>query len=313
MKINIDAKRGTEVVTDFLQKTSDLSKKTIADVQAGAMALSEKTKHDSYLRRLKKYNPLFPDVFHSAEFHIPNMIMIRDDAERRGIDVCEGAIGWLGKESGMEILYLYDEAVADSGIKFVPSASCDAVYYVDSFDRKRFIRVDCIFAKAHEERLAELKYVAHCLGARRCTIEINETRTEMDASKKKTAVGGGGAAGKISSNESAEQNATFRNAATRSGKITVEFAGEGIPKVPELKWFKHDENIKRLIDMRCGGENQVTLETLELSGSSSATMSRKTACAIDNAIGSMKMKGLASMESQSVRENQSTLSFIVEF
>lgn len=138
MKINIDTKKGAEAVSGFLQKTSDLSKKTIADVQANAAALSEKTKQDAYLRRLKKYNPLFPDEYKSAEFNIPNMIMIRDDAERRGIDVCEGAIGWLGKEGGMEVLYLYDEAVSFSKIQFVPSADCNAIYYVDRFDRNRF-------------------------------------------------------------------------------------------------------------------------------------------------------------------------------
>ena len=121
MKITIDTKKGAEAVSGFLQKTSDKSKQAIADVQAGAVAISEKSRQDSYQRRLKKYNPLFPEVFHSEEFNIPNMIMIRDDAERRGIDVCEGAIGWLGKVGGMEVLYLYDEAVQESGIKFIPA------------------------------------------------------------------------------------------------------------------------------------------------------------------------------------------------
>ena len=179
MKFTIDTKKGAEAVSEFLQKTSDQSKKALADVQAGAVAISEKSKQDSYMRRLKKYNPLFPEMYHSADFNIPNMIVIRDDAERRGIDVCEGAIGWLGTVGGMEVLYLYDEAVAESGITFVPVASCDAVYYVDNHDRSRFIRTDCIFSKAHEERIAELKHVAHALGARKCTIEISESSMEM--------------------------------------------------------------------------------------------------------------------------------------
>lgn len=153
MKITIDTKKGAEAVSNFLQKTSDFGKKTVSDVQAGANDLSEKMKQDSYQRRLKKYNPLFPDVYQSNTFTLPNMIMIRDDAERKGIDVCEGAIGWLGNESGMEVLYLYDEAVPTSGITFVPSADCDAIYYVDKFDRKKFIRTDYIFKLAHDERL----------------------------------------------------------------------------------------------------------------------------------------------------------------
>ena len=109
MKINIDTKKGKETFTKVLQKTSDAGKKAVSDIQQGAKELSEKAKNDSYFRRVKKYNPLFPETYQSETFNIPNMIMIRDDAERRGIDVCEGAIGWLDNANGMEVLYLYDE------------------------------------------------------------------------------------------------------------------------------------------------------------------------------------------------------------
>lgn len=315
MKINFDAKKGAEAVSGLLQKTTDFSKKTIADVQAGAVALSEKTKQDNYLRKLKKYNPLFPDVFYGSEFNLPNMIVIRDDAERRGIDVCEGAIGWLNTESGMEVLYLYDEEVPACGLKFIPSAECDSVYYVDSFDRRRFIRTDCIFKKAHEEKLAELKHIAHALGAKSCTIEINESDVEMNVSKRKTSIGGGGLTygSKLSASESAEQNATAKLANRRSGKITSTFEGSDMPKMPVLKWFAHDEIILKLIDSRLNSDNSLNTETLELDGASSATMSQKTAYAIDNAVGAMKLKGNSSMESQAVRENHSTFLFSIEF
>ena len=315
MKITIDTKKGAEAVSGFLQKTSDISKKTISDVQAGAVAFSEKAKQDNYLRRLKKYNPLFPDVYNSDTFNIPNMIMIRDDAERKGIDVCEGAIGWLGNESGMEVLYLYDEFVPSCGITFVPTADCDAIYYVDSFDRNRFIRIDCIFSKAHEERLAELKHVAYCLGAKSCTIEMSESSVEASVSKKKATISGGSILHgvKVSSSESAEQNSSAKNTAQVSGKVHLQFEGHNMPQKPNLKWFANDDTIKRLIDFRCNGENQIKSETLQLHGSSSATMSQKTACAIDNAVGAMKVKGNSAMESQAVKENHRTLIFSIEF
>lgn len=315
MKISIDTKKEKEAVSKFFQKTTDLGKKTVSDVQAGAMALAEKSKQDSYMRRLRKYNPLFPDVFYSAEFNIPNMIVLRDDAERRDIDVCEGAIGWLNNESGMEVLYLYDEEVPSCGLAFVPSAECDAVYYVDSFDRKRFIRTDCIFKKAHEEKLAELKHIAHSLGAKSCAIEISESDIEVNVSKKKASVGGGGLfhGTKVSTAETAEQNATAKISNRRSGKITSTFEGSNTPKMPTLKWFAHDEIILKLIDSRLNSDNSIKTETLELDGASSATMSQKTAYAIDNAVGAMKLKGNSSMESQAVRENHSTFLFSIEF
>ena len=264
---------------------------------------------------MKKYNPLFPDVFYDSEFSVPNIIVIRDDAERRDIDVCEGAIGWLSKGSGMEILYLYDEEVPSCGLTFVPSADCNAIYYVDSHDRKRFIRTDCIFNRAHEEKIAELKHIAYCLGAKMCTIEINESDVERTVVKKKASVGVGGRIHgvKASTSESVEQNASTHNTNQRSGKVTITFEGSSAPQMPTLKWFANDGNITKLIDIRLNGNNSIKSEELRLSGASSATMSQKTACAIDNALGPMKAKGSSTMESQAVRESHSTFLFSIEF
>ena len=207
----LDTQKSAEMLSGFLQKTSDLgkkavsdvkesaqslsektndlSKKALADIQKGAQDLSEKNKQESYLRRLKKYNPLFPDVYQGPDFNCPNLIIIVDDAVRRGIDVCEGSIGWLETKGGTEVLCLYDEAVAFSGLQFVPAPTCDSLFYVDQFSRNRFVRVDCVFNKAHEERLAELKHVAHSLGAKRCTIEITESIRETSLSKWKANAG----------------------------------------------------------------------------------------------------------------------------
>ena len=322
MKINIDTKKGADAVSELLQKT-------IADVQAGAVALSEKTKQDNYQRRMKKYNPLFPDVYQSADFNIPNLIVIVDDAVRRGIDVCEGAIGWLDKKSGMEVLYLYDEAVPLSKLQFVPCAACEAVYFVDNFERNRFVRVDCIFSKAHEERLAELKYIAHSLGAKKCTIEITESRTETSASKKKANLHANAAIryvynqdisieGKSTESGNLHHEVSSNKNTQRSGRVCIRFEGSNSPKRPKLKWFAHDDNIKRLIDMRCKGDNSVQSEILEISGTSYATMSKATACSIDNALSVMKLvekkdKGNATMEMQVVKENRSKLIFDIEF
>lgn len=90
--------------------------------------MAEKNKNEALLRKIKKYNPLFPETYMSEAFNLPNMIQIVDDAVRHGIDVCEGAIGWLNSESGMEVLHLYDEAVEMSRIQFVPNVECNAIY-----------------------------------------------------------------------------------------------------------------------------------------------------------------------------------------
>lgn len=334
MKINIDTKKSIEAVSELWQKTSDLSKKTVADVQASAAAFAEKSKQDSYMRRLKKYNPLFPDVYHSDGFNLPNMIMIRDDAERRGIDVCEGAIGWLGNEGGMEVLYLYDEAVASSGLRFVPSADCNAIYYVDKFDRNKFVRTDCIFEIAHDERLAELEHIAYSLGAKRCTIDIGVTEKSIEKSNRQlgfirkvnTQIPRGSGTEDTSSVEddgTVQVDSSYEVKRKQESKRCSELTWEGSenPKKPKLKWFAYDNGIKGLIEMRCRGGNKVNNRTLRIYGSSSSTMSKDTACRIDSAMsciagsfdGKSSGKRKAELESQVIKESERIFIYNVEF
>lgn len=312
MKIEFDKKKNAEMLSGLVQSTVDFGKKAAADAKVGVAAMVEKSKADIYARRMKKYNPLFPEQYKSENFKLPNIIMIVDDAVRRGIDVCEGSIGWLSNEAGVEVLCLYDEAVEFSGIQFVPAVTCDALYCVDSFDRNRFICTDCIFSKAHEERMAELKHIAYCLGAKRCTIEISES--SLDAQVRNRSVKITGNFKGFSSAESAEQSFSQAEESRRSGHINIEFEGHNQPQKPELKWFAHDDTIKRLIEMCCNGKRSVKTETLELAGSSSATMSQKTACAIDSALGKMGgVKGRSSMDAQASKEHHSKMLFHIEF
>lgn len=300
-----------------VQKTAEVSKQvansTAENVQKSAQEFSEKSKQDSFERRMKKYNPLFPEKYHGEEFNLPNMIVIVDDAVRRGIDVCEGAIGWLSNQNGMEVLHLYDEYIQQSGIQFVPAPICDAVYYVDRFDRNRFIQTECIFSKAHEERMAELKNIAYMLGARSCSIEISESSLEMEMSKKQLEAKVGVKGINASSEEKMEQSSSYKGSVHRSGRIVAEFAGSNEAKRPELKWFMHDDTIKRLIDIRCSDPNAIKSETLILEGNTSATMSQKTAYAIDNAISKINIGGKANMEGQATKENCSKLIYSIEF
>lgn len=316
MKINIDLKKGSEAVSGALGKAADLGAKAARGAQAGAKDLLDKSKQEAWQHKLKKYNPLFPDRYFSEDFHLPNMIMIRDDAERRGIDVCEGAIGWLGTQSSMEILYLYDEAVELSGLQFVPPATCDTIYCVDPYDRTRFISIDSIFSVAHNEKLAELAHIAFCLGASRCTVELTEADAQSSASRKSTSVGQSASIKgfKLSANSSSDSSFAQSSSSFRSGIIETKFSGKREPKMPTLKWFQHDYTIKQLLDECLGGENTVEQKTITLEGASSATMSQKAAKAVDSALGKIGgMKGKTSMETQATKECRTKIIFHLEF
>jgi hypothetical protein len=319
MKKIIDPQKSAEAVSNIIKKTNDVRKKAAENIQKSADYIANKSKNDGYLRRMKKYNPVFPELYHSADFNLPNIIMIVDDAVRRGVDVCEGAIGWLGNENDIEIFYLYDEAVLTSGLQFIPTANCDAIYCVDNFEPNRFIKADHIFTRAHEERIAELKHIAFSLGAKKCSIEISESTMETSIKNKQNKVSEDASYldQGLSANESFEQNSAKKESNKRRGRTEVVFVGSDIPKKPELKWFAHDDNIKRLIQMRFENGNAIKSEFLELAGSSLTTMSEKAAYAMDMAIKKSgakgKVKGSSDISSQVAKESKSKLIFIIEF
>ena len=312
MDIKIDTQKGTEKLKSLLNQASDAGKNMVESAQKSTVALVDKVREENYQRRLRKYNPLFPEEYSGNSFVLPRLIVIVDESVRRGIDVCEGSIGWCNKEGDADVLYLYSDAVDIRKLQFYPIATCDAAYYVDSFNSNRYIRVDCIFSKAHEERLAELKNIAYTLGAKRCTIEITEANQEVSSYHRSA-----GLNGKIKSlgGFSAKNDETSSSAQSnlRSGKIHAEFEGNSQPQRPKLKWFALDENIKKLIDMRCKSVNALKSETLELSGSTSATMTHKAAASIDGAMSKIGIKASMSMQSQAMVEHSSKLIFSVVF
>lgn len=309
MKNNEEKKNGKEIMSNILNKASDIGKKVADNVQKGTQALAEKAKISQHDYKMKKYNPLFPKEFKSKNFHLPNIIQIVDDATRRDVDVCQGAMGWREKINGTEVLFLYDEVVQTSGVQFVPAVTCDAIYYVDNFDRTKYIKTDCVFSKAHEERLAELEHIAYCLGAKSCSIEIIETNKESTSASKK--IGGSIASKAVSTNQHFEGYSS--NKSQLNGKTTSNFEGNSQPQRPTLKWFAYDENVKNLIEMRFSQNNTIKSRELQLAGASSATMSQSTAITIDAILFKKKNSSALTMESQATREHLSKLIYTVEF
>ena len=308
MAINFDTKKGAEKFNNFLQKTTEVGKNAADSMQKGAAAFSEKVKEDSYQYRLTKYNPLFSYEYTAEDFVLPQLIVIVDEVVRRGIDVCEGAIGWRSIQADTEVLHLYNTSTALKNIEFYPAATVDCTYYVDNFNPNRYINVDCIFGKAHEERLAELKQVAYDLGAKSCTIEITESSQEENSASRSANLSG--KLGGLKLGTKADRATSSSNIKKRSGKITAVFDGSAEPTRPTLKWFANDDNIKNLIEMRCANPGRLKYEELRLSGSTSATMTSKAAAAIDGLRG---FKGGTSMQSQAMVEHSSELLFTIEF
>ena len=179
-----------------------------------------------------------------------------------------------------------------SGLTFIPILQQDSVYCSDNFDSEKYINSNQVFGKATEEKLAELRNIAYCLGAKSCSVEIMESDIAIDSRGIKV--------------DSAAAKTSSKNSNVQSGKTITHFEGHDDPKVPELKWFAHDDNVKGLIEMRLA--RAIKSNSLNLSGATTSVMSKKIACAIDSIV-----KTKISMEREAVKEHSKVLVFEIEF
>lgn len=294
---------------NIFSKGADLGKKFAKSASESTKKMFDKIKESNENYKKEKLNPLFPKEYKSKSFHIPNIIKIVDDAERRNIALCDGAMGWRGVENNTEILFLYDEARDMCGLEFIPSFDINAVYYVDKFDkdRKRFIKADCIFSKAQEEKVAELENIAYCLGAKSCIIQMLCSESETSYTKKSLGL----SLKNVSASVENKQGTELKSKS--SGAAEVIFEGHNNPVVPELKWFESDYTIRNLIKMRCENPSSIKHRILELSGTSLSVMNVQSAVAIDCIAGKAKGKGNFSIQNEATEQLSSKLIFEVEF
>ena len=304
-----EEKKGSEKFSAFMKKAAEVTKKTADTVAQGAKDFSEKIKEDQAEReRLKKekekesLNPLFAKEYKKKDFHLPEVIVIADDSEHA--ELLDGAMGWRINAKGTEILYLYRSWIVKSGLEFSPAPTLGDIYCAERFNPLHFVRAEEVFRRAHDERLAELDKIAYALGACSYSIEIVEAEALAQTQQGNAGIKIGKFGAKVSAAEgSAQEN-------KRSGKTTAKLAGHNEPTRPVLKWFKDDENIKNLIEMRCSDKNSLKTKTLELKGASMISLKNSVACAIDTI---KKISTSVSMESEATKAHNSTLIFEIEF
>lgn len=241
------------------------------------------------------------------------MIIIADEDERKDIDVCEGAIGWLSKQAGLEVLHLYEEAVNMSGLRFRPMPICDSAYYVDAFDKYLFINLGCYFGVVQKNKMTELANIAHSLGAKKCELQTYEL--EKTISINKGSKGAKVSKGKAKGGGSLESSSSSTVSAERKILFTQTFEGEATPERPKLCWYAHDTEIKRLIDTRCSGDycNTTRNYRIEIDNSASSTMSLKMASKINFALKRFGASCNFSFEGEVQKESRQMLLFDVEF
>ena len=268
----------------------------------GAQRVSEKAREVATDVQLAIYKPVMREVFESGDFDIPKMIVIVDEDQRKGIEICAGAVGWMSKKANMEVLHLYEEAVASSGLKFYPLATCDEVYRQDPFDATLYVSLAEYLDVMQQNRITEIKDIARKLGATYCKVELCEEE------KKSVAAGGKASAGAklkgevkaddLSVSGGADADLGASSSSVREILIEQEYDGSDNPQEPELKWFKLCEEIQSLIRSRCEGANSTKTYIKTVECSSSSAMSLKLARKIDVALGLLGASGDCTFQTQ---------------
>ncbi|MBQ7323865.1 MAG: hypothetical protein IJW96_04810 [Clostridia bacterium] len=301
-------KKGAEIVKSAMSNVGKVGKNIVDATKDGISSLMENLKKQNLENQKKKYCPLFPNDYLDADFNIPNLVHIVDDAVRKGIEVCDGAIGWLSKEKGVEILHLYDEEIAFSSLQFLPAAVCDSVYYVDPFNRNCYISLDSYFSYIQQAKLAELQHIAFSLGAKHYIVELIEMVNQAENANGEA---------KVTRKQMLKTEGEYaekKNLVSKSQSVAeMSFTSTRKPTRPKLCWFAQDHNVRELVNMRCSKNagDMLSNYVIELSNSNTATISVSTAIKVEGA--SKSLGANSNFSKQSVKEHNSKLIFKLKF
>lgn len=229
--------------------------------------------------------------------------------------MCEGAIGWLSRHKGTEVLHLYNEFVEECGLEFHPRPLTGAVYQVDTYNPKRFVDLSCIFEVAHKDRVTELRNIAYALGAKRCRLESYELKKEVLIGGSKKSLKGSKKNESVSGSATIESQNRLDHQEELGLVFEQTFSGTASPQRPILNWYRGNQEIQSLINMRCSSEGSNTIDSyhIEIDGSSSTTMAQAQARKVDAILKDLKASCNFTMESECMTEARKKLRFTIEF
>ena len=266
------------------------------------------------------YKPVFPDEYNSPDYKIPKMIVIKDEASRKGIDVCKGAIGWADKIGELEALCMYDDWAKTCGLSFMPTLTLDTAYYVHPFDSSKYVRVEDYIATMKKDMDAELADVAYCLGAKSYKIEHTEKKSRSfhvkghskNSGSAPLLVDGDPVQASLDGKGKASFGCAHESECHESLQQT--FAGEAKASVPELCWYKDDSSINQLIKTRCSeGMNVSKTYRCEITNTYSACVGVGLAKKLDGALAAIKIGQKGKLQSELKKDSKMEYVYEVNF
>ncbi len=285
--------------------------KNIALENAHDLAL--RVQDENRKTQLKKYNPVFLEDYIATNYSV---IVITDDSDRKDVEICRNAIGWKSIHKDMEVLHLYDTAIDLLGLKFLPTPTKESFYYVDSLDRSRYINLDSYFDTMQEAMVAELADIAFSLGAKRYSIDLEESSSESIFNSKKASINikNPFGAGKEGADVSADYGSQLRKSQTIANDSN--FSTGAPPVHPNLKLFKNNDLINKLIDMRLKGHinnNKMEGYSIRIKKSNYSNLNTSVASKIDATVNKIDAKASCKLEKKRKKEEVQILVYRIEF
>ena len=266
------------------------------------------------------YKPVFPDEYNSPDYKIPKMIVIKDEASRKGIDVCKGAIGWADKIGELEALCMYDDWAKTCGLSFMPTLTLDTAYYVHPFDSSKYVRVEDYITTMKKDMDAELTDVAYCLGAKSYKIEHTEKKSRSFHVKGHSKNSGSapllvdGDPVQASLDGKGKVSFGYAHESECHEFLQQTFAGEAKASVPELRWYKDDSSVNQLIKTRCSeGMNVSKTYRCEITNTYSACVGMGLAKKLDGALAAIKIGQKDKLQSELKKDSKMEYVYEVNF
>ena len=231
------------------------------------------------------------------------------DKQHANNSVCVGSIGHETLVKDLRIVTVYPDQIEKWGLHFYPDINQE-FYYVNPINPNLYIGMNDYFEYLRSERVSELQQIAYDLGATYFCVRIKEQKktkrkntvdVKLNAKYAKKAE-------KIENNYSKDENEVSEEEAYAK----LSFKGHS-PEEPQLYYFKHDPQIKRLIEMRMDSRNELTEQQIILKCSHSSGIKEKDALSIDAAFSALKVTNKTSFTTEAQNEVRQVFEYTIRF
>jgi len=312
---NDDGSLDMNDITLFADNMGSAAKKAASAAKVNAIqggeqfgSWLEQAKKDKDLKSLR---PIFEEDLDSPGFAMSKMIRVAEmDKKHADSEVCNGSVGFWSEHKGFPVLNIYTDKADLFGLTYYPDRNSE-IYYVDPFDRDRYVALDGYFHYLKVARVNELQRIAQDLGAKHFRVTYKEYLKSEYEKHHNGGLKGGQKTLKASEIAGAERSISEKQSTTIEIAAEMECLGHD-PVEPKLVYFQKDDSIKNLIRLRMS-DNTVKHQKFTLFCSQSSGIKENDAAKIDAALASMKYSLKASVTAKAQNEAKRCFEYEIDF